>query len=108
MKVVELPLRIESTQNKREHWAEKARRTKQQRLAALAVPTHPLPCRVVLTRVAPRALDDDNCVSGFKALRDGIADRLGVDDKDPRVTWVYRQARGKAKEYAARVEIEPA
>lgn len=105
---VELPLRIESCANKREHWATRARRTKQHRLAALAVPAHPLPCVVTLIRVAPRALDGDNLQSGFKALRDGIADRLGVKDNDPRVAWKYDQVRGKAKEYAARVSIEAA
>lgn len=105
--MIELPLRIESCANKREHWATRSRRTKQHRLAALAVPAHPLPCVVTMVRVAPRALDDDNLASGFKALRDGIADRLGVDDRDPRVTWRYEQTRGKAKEYAARVRIEP-
>lgn len=106
--MTELPLRIESVANKREHWSARARRTKAHRLAALAVPTHPLPCIVTLTRVGPRKLDDDNLASGFKALRDGIADRLGVDDGDSRVTWRYAQVRGKAKEYAARVTIEPA
>jgi hypothetical protein len=63
---------------------------------------------VTLIRVAPRKLDDDNLQSGFKALRDGIADRLGVKDNDPRVKWKYDQVRGRAKEYAARVRIEAA
>ena len=108
MSVVELPLRIESVANRREHWGDKARRAKAHRLAALAVPRHPLPCVVTLIRVAPRKLDDDNLQSGFKALRDGIADRLGVDDADPRVTWKYDQVRGRAKEYAARVRVEAA
>ena len=107
MSVTILPLRIESTPNKREHWGVRSRRTAAHRLAALAVPIHPLPCVVTLTRIAPRALDDDNNVSGFKALRDGIAKRLGVDDADPRVEWRYGQERGKRKEYAARVNIEP-
>lgn len=105
--MIELPLRIESVANKREHWTIRARRTKQHRLAALAVPVHPLPCIVTLTRVAPRALDShDNLRGGFKALVDGIADRLGVKDNDPRVEWRYAQVRGRAKEYAARVRIE--
>ena len=108
MIVYDLPIRIESVANKREHWSKKAARTKLHRFAALAVQPHPLPCVVTMIRVAPRALDDDNNVSGFKALRDGIAKRLGVDDNDPRVTWKYGQQRGKAKEYAARVEIEEA
>lgn len=77
------------------------------RFASLAVPPHPLPCVVRMTRVAPRSLDDDNLSSGFKALRDGIADRLGVKDNDPRVRWEYAQVRGRAKEYAARVMIRP-
>ena len=100
---VELPLRIESVANRREHWSVRAQRTKAHRLAALAVPLHPLPCVVTLSRIAPRRLDTDNLAAGFKALRDGIADRLGVDDADPRVEWRYEQARGRRKEYAARV-----
>lgn len=104
--MIELPLRIESVANKREHWSTRSRRTKAHRMAALAVPQHPLPCVVTLIRVAPRPLDGDNLQSGFKALRDGIADRLGVADNDPRIEWRYGQVRGKAKEYAARVKIE--
>lgn len=106
---IELPLRIHSVANRREHWATRARRTKRDRAAALAIPRHwlpELPCVVTLTRIAPRKLDDDNLQSGFKALRDGVADRLGVDDADPRVTWRYHQERGQAGEYAARVEVE--
>lgn len=103
--MTELPIRIESVANLREHWATRARRTNNHRLAALAVPKHPLPCVVTLIRVAPRELDDDNLRSGFKALRDGIADRLGVKDNDRRVRWEYDQVRGRAKEYAARVRI---
>lgn len=106
--MIELPIRIESVTNKREHWSVRSRRTKAHRMAALAVPVYPLPCVVTLIRVAPRKLDGDNLQSGFKALRDGIADRLGVDDADPRVQWKYDQVRGKAKEYAARVKIEEA
>lgn len=103
---VDLPLRIESVANLREHWAAKAKRTKAHRMAALAIKPHPLPCVVTLTRIAPRALDDDNLRSGFKGLRDGIADRLGIADNDPRIEWRYAQERGKPKEYAARVQIE--
>lgn len=103
---VDLPLRIVSCANLREHWAKRANRARSHRLAAIAVPMHPLPCVVTLTRIAPRELDDDNLRSGFKALRDGIADRLGVNDNDPRVRWEYGQERGAPKQYAARVTIE--
>lgn len=108
--IVEIPIRIESVANKREHWSVKAERTRRHRgwgflfmnPAGLAPA---LPCAVMLTRIAPRQLDDDNLRSAFKALRDGIADRLGVKDNDPRVRWDYAQERGKPREYAARVTI---
>lgn len=104
-----LPLRIESVANKREHWGAKAERTRKQRAAAGVIQKHllpPLPVTVTLTRIAPKRLDSDNNISGCKALRDGIADRLGVNDNDPRVTWRYEQERGEPKEYAVRIEIE--
>lgn len=102
---VDLPLKIVSVANLREHWSRKASRTKAHRLAACAVPKADLPCVVTLVRIAPRRLDDDNLSSGFKALRDGIADRLGVKDNDPRVQWRYSQETGNVKEYACRVVI---
>lgn len=108
MKVsVTLPLRIESGNigHGREHWAKRARRVKRERLAAIAVPKFTLPATVTLTRIAPRTLDGDNLEAGFKGLRDGIADRAGVDDRDPRITWLYAQERGKPKQQACRVDV---
>lgn len=105
MSVTYLYLRLESVANLREHWAKRAKRTKAHRMAALAVPPHRLPCTVKIIRVAPRALDTDNLASSAKALRDGIADRLGVKDNDPRVEWRYEQTRGKPKEYGVWVEV---
>ncbi len=69
-----------------------------------------LPALVVtLTRVAPRALDDDGAVTSLKACRDGVADALGLpNDRDPRVTWRYAQRRGKVREYAVEVRLEAA
>lgn len=107
MSLTILPMHLPSVANLREHWAKRARRAKQHRMAALAVPRAPLPCTVRLTRVAPRALDDDNLRSAFKALRDGIADRLGVKDNDPRVEWQYAQDTGRGKPYAVCIEILP-
>lgn len=106
MSTTELELRIVSVANQREHWSAKAKRAKAHRFAAILVPRHPLPCTVTLVRIAPRPLDDDNLRSAFKALRDGIADRLGVKDNDPRVRWEYAQEVGRPKQYAARVTIE--
>jgi len=62
---------------------------------------------ITLTRIAPRALDSDNLASGLKAVRDGVADALGVDDGTSRIEWRYAQERGKPGEYAVRVAIQP-
>ena len=109
--VVELPLTVVSVANLREHWSVKAKRTRSHREAfglltrAKIIPS--LPVVVTLTRIAPRELDDDNLQSAFKAIRDGVADRMGVKDNDKRVRWLYGQERGRAKQYSARVTITP-
>lgn len=100
-----LPVRTVSTLNMREHWAVRARRARQHRAATLVVPRMPVPCTVTLTRLAKRTMDGDNLQGSLKAIRDGIAVRLGVDDADPRVTWEYGQE--KARGYGVRVEIVP-
>lgn len=51
---------------------------------------------VRLVRIAPRPLDTDNLEAAFKALRDGMAQTFGVDDRDPRVRYVVDQAKGPA------------
>lgn len=105
-----LPLRIISVANTSEGWRAKAKRTKKHRATAYLVmcqkPKPTFPCRVILTRIGPQSMDDDNLRSAFKAVRDGIADRLGIQDNDPRVTWWYSQEYGK--QYAAKVVVEPA
>ncbi len=53
------------------------------------------PCTIVLTRMSERELDSDNAASALKRCRDGIADALGIDDRDPRVVWVVAQAKSK-------------
>lgn len=102
-----IPLRLDSMLNLRLHHMSKHRKVKSQRNAvSLVVPIGlSVPCTVILTRIAPRPLDDDNCVGAFKACRDAIAKRLGVDDRDPRVTWLYSQERGKPREYGVRISI---
>ena len=103
-------MELPSVANLREHWSVKARRAKCHRgatylqLRARAL-EHAVPCTVTLTRIAPRPLDGDNLQSSLKACRDGIADFLKVDDRDPRVTWVYAQEKGQPKQQALRVEI---
>lgn len=96
-----VPVKTVSESNTRGHWAVRARRVKGQRGAAkaltqAALPGGPLPARlkIVLTRIAPGELDKgDNLNSSLKAVRDGVADALGIDDGDVRLSWTYRQRR---------------
>ncbi len=110
-----IPIRTISEANQREHWAKKAARVKDQRGTALLMARMPLrPFRstphllITLTRIAPRPLDTDNAVRSLKAIRDGIADALGIDDGNvARVTWAYRQRKAaEPKHYAVDVRVE--
>ena len=106
---VEIPgLRLDVTANSRLHWAAKAKRVKRQRavvgLMLRAVARPALPCVVTITRRSPGTLDDDNAVSSAKATRDAVATWLGVDDRDPRVTWEVRQERAP---WGVRVSVRP-
>ena len=110
-----LPVRTWSEANQRGHWGKRARRAKRQREAArllvraarVVLPASG-PVAITLTRIAPRALDTDNLASGLKAVRDGVADALRVDDGSSRIEWRYAQERDKRGEYAVRVEIRAA
>lgn len=46
---------------------------------------------VTLTCHVPRYFDSDNATIATKAIRDEIADWLGVDDGDRRVLWEVDQ-----------------
>lgn len=114
MITITIPFRTVSESNMREHHMAKARRVKWQRnVVGLAVRprvkgmAHPLPCSVLMTRVAPRPLDDDNLRGALKATRDQIAAELGVDDRDPRVVWRYAQRRGGKGVYAVEIVFTP-
>lgn len=111
-----VPIKTVSEANQRGHWAKKAGRVKAQRNAVeLVLRTSPSswaravavlgPVSVVLTRIAPRRLDDDNLASALKATRDQVAAWLGVDDGDERVSWKCEQRTGRPKEYAVEVSI---
>ena len=109
-----VPVRIVSEANSRDHWRKSAVRKKSHRSTAMLlcraahnwqVPNPNRNYRVLMTRIAPRQLDDDNLASGFKATRDGIADAMGIDDGSPRIRWDYSQERGEPHVYAARVQI---
>ena len=108
------PLRVVSEANQREHWAAKAKRQKAHRAAAhllilqaqraLAWPETRK--RVLLTRIGARMLDDDNLAGAFKAVRDGIADGLGINDGSDAVQWRYAQEKSPGlKINAVRIQI---
>jgi hypothetical protein len=102
-----LPIATVSLANMRDHWRTTAARAKIHRQQAHLM-TGPLkslilPATIRLVRVSPRLLDDDNLRGALKSVRDGIADRLGIDDRDPRVTWEYDQEKGKPKEKAVKL-----
>jgi hypothetical protein len=110
---VTIPIKIESSLNLREHWRVRATRNSSHRSAAfftlkatgIPVGDRPEVCTVTLTRIAPRELDGDNLQGGFKSTRDGVADWLGMDDNDRRITWQYAQEKGAPKQYACRIEV---
>lgn len=58
---------------------------------------------VRLVRVSTRELDDDNLAGALKAVRDGVADALKVNDRDPRVVWLPDWEQGKKHE--VRIEV---
>lgn len=106
-----LPIKTVSEANCRDHWAVKQRRVKGQRGIAKAATfnawtvKHAYPYQIKLTRIGKRLLDDDNLRGAMKAIRDGVAEALRVNDGDAnQATWDYAQETGK--EFAVKVEIK--
>lgn len=71
--------------NKRPHWAAKAKATKAYRFAAKCK-TLGAEIGVIRVTFCPKPFgpmpDRDNCIAAFKAGQDGIADALGINDRD--------------------------
>jgi len=95
---VTLPIRTISENNAREHWASRAKRRKGQReVVHLVLPMHMRTCKpvapfaITLVRIAPRRLDSDNLQGALKAVRDQVAEELGINDGDPAHEWRYEQ-----------------
>jgi len=75
-------------------------------LAAMMTPSGiELPCTVKMSRLSSSKLDDDNLQGACKAIRDGIADKIGFPDNDPRIVWLYGQEKCKRGDFGVRVLI---
>jgi hypothetical protein len=107
-----LPIETKGGPNKRMHWAKRAGLAKKERrdtAMLLGWNFKPLlPCTITLTRMSSsaRMLDDDNLRGVLKAVRDGISDKLGIDDGDARITWKYDQVRCKRGDFGVFVRFE--
>jgi len=100
-----LPIKVVSELNKagHEHWRKTANRRKQHRFMGKLMTSGQIkpkwdgqPITVTFTRLmgkGGRKFDDDNVVSSMKAIRDGVADGLEINDNDPRVAWKYEQVK---------------
>jgi len=98
-----VPVRLVNALNQREHWRVRAKRAKEQRLAARVSLAKALPhwfatrdmpaggATITITRRGGRRMDDDGLTASAKHVRDGIADYLGIDDGDLRLTWIVKQ-----------------
>ena len=95
----------------------KTKRVKEHRLYTLYTladsfgPPPGLPLAVQLTRIAPRALDDDNVPPALKAIRDGVADWLAGayrkgQDRQNGLIWRYAQRREDSLCYAVEIVLE--
>lgn len=93
MDAIIIPIKTESTLNKREHWAEKARRVEdERRIVTMFLSEHEKPdpkagkIHLTLTRIRPtgrKALDRwDNLPASFKATIDAFCRWVGIDDGD--------------------------
>jgi len=111
---ITFPLRTISGMNAREHPMARKRRVKAERavvawslVKAFRASRPTLPLVIRLTRFAPsRGLDSDNLQSALKAVRDAIAQWLGINDADEsRARYAYAQARAPA--YLVRIEFIP-
>lgn len=103
-------LKTVSALNSREHWRTRAKRVKAEReTVAWRLSDKPKPllsCVVTLTRVAPsNGLDCDNLQGAMKAIRDQVAQWLGINDKHRDIVrYEYAQRRGP---WGVTIEFSP-
>ena len=111
-----IPMKILSEANLSEHFRVKAaRKKKQKKIIKLFLVNSKIqpPCKVILTRIAPRDLDsDDNLPAAMKHPKDIVADHLipglapGRADGSNLIKWEFAQKKGNPKYYALEIHIE--
>ncbi|MDP2275302.1 MAG: hypothetical protein Q8K32_31440 [Archangium sp.] len=112
---VALPFRVESRANdhRSNHWGVRAKTSKAQREGTyLKLSSHRLRIKhalavgslvVRVVRVAPTELDShDNLGMALKSITDGVADAIGLNDRDESVTFI---ADSEVGPWGARVEF---
>lgn len=108
-------LRLTNPLNTRVHWRVLSKRGKEQKeavgyallaagLSDIKWPTPKHPWRVVITRMGPRAMDDDSVVSSAKHVRDAVAKFIYVDDRHRHIVR-YEYSQERSREYGVRIEI---
>ena len=100
------------------HWTKSNRVKKEKRRFGHALIEHGLtnvlfhlPCTVVITRIAPRRMDDDNNIGACKCVRD-MSGSLIIPGKKPGhadgsefINWKYVQEKGGKGNYAVRIQV---
>lgn len=117
MIVVEVPIRIISEANNRDHWTKKNKRkliiqnTILFYLYNVEKPNPPY--SITIIRIAPRKLDFDNLCYSQKSVRDLICSwlipglKMGRADGHKDIKEIkYLQEKRKPKEYGLRIEIK--
>lgn len=120
---LEVPGYLPSAGNERGSWKKRyfGRSKKQRETIALYLKTLPFAqmegllailhggqqLQVTLCRQSPRQLDPgDNIASAFKSVRDELANAFNVNDRDPRVIYLYEQRKGPEL-YTVEVHLGP-
>lgn len=115
--IVNVPVKVVSEMNSREHWSAKLKRKKSQQMATmLSLATLGMSpdqrkasfvkgATITFERIGGKRMDDDNLRSAFKHCRDAVAKWLGIDDGSKLLTWKYEQRTRTRKEKAACLEI---
>ena len=110
--VVRLPFRLVNSANAREHFRVRAKRAANERAVtrmAVSARLHGVVIAtswvVTLTRLyTKKRMDTDGAVNCQKAIRDAVADALGVDDGSNLVEWRYDQRR--EPKYGVEIRLE--